>query len=394
MITFCFDRVADKYTGYPNLARWSAEPYTEQWRQFDQHWPYCVPCRLLMYFRYTQIRYRVCTVESAEFAYYPIAFGWFDFSCDYVGLLSEIVKLKCRERKIKLLFYYHEGDNPAHIKKRIDQLIKNHNMPSDCYIFLSANTAADNIENFCFFNDHEFFFRHVNRNQESNSKYLPRDRDFTLLSRTHKWWRASVVEDLVNSGLLDNSFWSYYTAETIENLPEDNPIELDQIEGWRQRVSDFVDQGPYTCDHFDLDQQNNHHIVNRDLYNQSNIHIILETHFDADQSNGAFITEKTYKAIKYGQPFVIVGTVGTLAQLKKQGYRTFDHVIDSSYDSITNNTERWYAIKKVISDLHSSGSNMIYQQCINDIKHNQQNFSARTSEPLNTMRKELLCQIK
>jgi len=133
--------------------------------------------------------------------------------------------------------------------------------------------------------------------------------------------------------------------------------------------------------------------VNEELYQLSNIQLVFETHFDADQSGGTFVTEKTYKPIKYGQPFVIVGPAGTLAQLRADGYRTFDTVINNSYDAIVDNTQRWFAIKQTIAALHAVGTDRIFEQCQADLLHNQQMFMARTTAPLNTLQKDLLCLV-
>ena len=389
MITFCFDRVADQWYGYPNLAVWSADPYTDAWRQFDRHWPFSVPLRLLMYFRFNNVEYHVVPVNQAESAWYPVAFGWFDFDCDYVGLLSLTVIEKIKQGCVKILFYYHEGDNPKRIKLRLDSLCRLHSLPDNCYVFVSANTAADTLENCLYFPDHEFFFRHLNRHQPNKSENCARMYDFTLLSRTHKWWRATCVADLSRSGILDNSLWSYNTGIDIGDRFEDNPIEIDSIPGGRDAVKQFVIRGPYACDSVDQQQQNNHHRINESLYRASNIHIVLETHFDADQSGGAFITEKTYKVIKYGQPFVIAGPPGTLAQLKKDGYRTFDSVIDPAYDSITDNTRRWHTVKQLLQQLKNRGCQNIFSRCSDDVQHNQEMFLTRTVKPLNDLTKKL-----
>lgn len=393
MLTFCFDRVYDQHTGYPNLAKWSADPYTAEWRQYDHHWPRTVPLRLLLYFQHNCVPYQVKSVATATQAWYPVAFGWFDFECDYVALMSMAAVEKIKAGQIKILFYYHEGDNPIRIKQRLDYLCSLHQLPVNCYMFVSANTAADCVEQCMYFSDHEFFFRHLNRCQAAGPPSLARSYDFTLLSRTHKWWRASCVSDLAAAGLLNNSLWSYNTAIDINDNPADNPLELDQAPGWRQHMQQFVDAGPYACDQFDSAQQNDHHVVNDAVYSHSNVHIVLETHFDADQSGGTFVTEKTYKPIKYGQPFVIVGPAGTLAQLRADGYRTFDTVIDNRYDAIVDNTQRWFAIKQTIAAVHAAGTARIFAQCYTDLLHNQQMFEARVVAPLNTLQKDLLCLV-
>ena len=116
---------------------------------------------------------------------------------------------------------------------------------------------------------------------------------------------------------------------------------------------------------------------------------MLETHYDADQSGGAFLTEKTFKPIKYGQPFVIVGSPGSLAALRKLGYRTFDHAIDNSYDLLENNTQRWQQTLRTIQQIQQQDMNAWFQRCVDDIKHNQQLFLASKYARLNSLLERL-----
>jgi hypothetical protein len=163
-------------------------------------------------------------------------------------------------------------------------------------------------------------------------------------------------------------------------------IEVDvHDELWRYRMNEFVLDGPFHWDQFNTHQQNNHHIVNTELYTQSYFQIVIETHLDADQSGGAFITEKTWKPIKYGQPFVVIGTPGTLAALRAAGYNVFDDVLDNTYDTIENNTERYIAVRKLLSSMQEQGVAELFKKCQPGIAHNQLNFEARLQSPLNTL---------
>ena len=385
MISFCYDKLAQPDIGYPNLAQHQARPYTSGWREFDHHWPRTTPLRLLMYLRQASIPFKVVPTNSNLVAgsWYPIALAWFDFSLDYFELLTPTVCQLLSNNVVKILFYYHEGDNPVRIKHRLDDLCKQHQLPNDCYFFVSANTAASKLKNFAYFSEHEFFFRYVNRYQQAKFGGT-RSKIFTALNRTHKWWRASCMSDLYFSGLLENSMWSYNTDCTINDNEADNPLELDSVDGWRDNVHNFINQGPYACDNYTSVMHNDHHDVNVDLY-QSYCHIVLETHFDADQSQGTFITEKTWKVIKYGQPFVIVGPAGSLQTLRDAGYRVFDHVIDNSYDSIVDNTQRWIAVKKTLTTIQNSDLPHWFDACQSDIRHNQQLFDSRLFLPLNIL---------
>ncbi len=395
MITFCYDRLSLPAVGYPNLAKWSAEPFTPGWRQFDAHWPRTVPLRLTMYLDAAHVPYAVSTVAEAPVgSWYPIAFSWFDFNCNYFAMLSAELKTRIIKKEIKVLFYYHEGDNPQRINEHLNLCRYFEMLPSDCYHFVSANTAANDLTFATYFSEHEFFFRHVNRKQRPLNNSVERKYDFTVLNRIHKWWRAAVMSDLQIHNILENSLWSYNCVGINDDDYQANPIEVDIFDDqWRERMHQFVTGGPYHCDQLDSRQQNDHHYVNYGLYTDSYFQIVIETHFDVDQSGGTFITEKTWKPIKFGQPFVVIGPVGTLAKLREEGYRVFDDVLDNSYDKIENNTERYIAVRNLLINMQHCGIPELFKRCLNDIEHNQQLFESRIVNPLNILIEKLECQI-
>ena len=304
--------------------------------------------------------------------------------------MSTVVCERLRRREIRALFYYHEGDDPKKIKQRFDYLCVKNQLPLDCYLFVSGNTAADKLENFVFFPDYEYFFRYLNRRQPTLVvDDRPRSYEFTVLNRTHKWWRAACMADLYRHGLLDRSLWSYNTTCSINEDEADNPLELDSIPGWRHHTKKFVSEGPYFCDDRDEKSHNDHRWVPPELYSQSYCHIVIESQFDADGSLGTFMSEKTTKAIKFGQPFVIVGTHHSLHLLRNQGYRVFDHAIDNSYDTIEDNTERYLAVRKSIDALRTQDMHQWYLRCLDDVMHNQWQFSTKANGTLDRLVKKL-----
>jgi hypothetical protein len=379
-----FRFVADsivKDKAYPALATWNADPYTPAWRQFVNHWPYTVPCELHEHCRVHDFPYSL-SVNSGDF--YSIGLGFFDFTIDYFDLIPRHIL----KSDAIILFYYHEGDNPYRIKQRLDWLCQQHRLATTRYQFVSGNTAANHIEGFHWFLDHELLY--WQRNQAivpATVGLAARPYDFTLLSRTHKWWRATVVTDLQRTGVLDRSQWSYNTID-IGDLEQDNPIEIDRVDNLRADVHDFLNHAPYACDNLSAEQHNDHHITTNSLYTDSYFHIVLETHFDADGSGGAFLTEKIFKPIKHAQPFVVVGAAGSLQALKALGYRTFDHVVDNTYDTIQNNTERWLAVKLVIEHIKKNPGKY-FEQCLDDIQHNQQLFLSNKYSRLNNLLERL-----
>jgi hypothetical protein len=382
---FVADRVI-RNKAYPALARWQALPYTTEWREFVQHWPNTVPAELYEHFNTHGIKYKLSDLSNlTSGAYYTVGLGFFNFDVDYFALMTEVVRRQLRREELTVLFYYHEGDNPFRIKDRLDELCQNHLLPPNCYRFVSGNTAAEGIPGFAYFPDHELLYWHRNQAIPPTPVHTNRRlRDFTVLSRTHKWWRATAMTDLHRTGLLNNSYWSYRTDVTTDEAETDNPIEVDTLE-IRTDINQFLSNGPYSCDALTHEQHNDHHLIETNHFTDSYCNIVLETHFDADGSGGAFLTEKTFKAIKHGQPFVIVGCPGSLAALRELGYRTFDHVVDNSYDTIQDNTERWIAVRKTIAQLKSQDLHTWFESCRSDVEHNQQLFCSSKASRLNTL---------
>lgn len=385
MINLVCDRIVQG-RAYPALAVHQAEPYTPQWSEFVEHWPYTVPAELFTYCDQHGVAYNLYTVEDYPAnSYYIVHIGFFDFSIDYIGLLPEPVFDAVKSNKLRILFYYHEGDNPFDIKNRLDTLCASYRLDYTVYRFISGNTQADHIENFTYFADHELLYYTRNRNDtkivETTGSPL---RTFTALNRTHKWWRAAAMADLHRSGLLDDSYWSYNTAVTIGDSIQDCPIEIDTL-AIRDYLTLFLDKGPYLADSLTSTDHNNHAVTVQEHYTNSRCNIVFETLFDADGSGGAFLTEKTFKPIKHGQPFVIAGPPGTLRTLRSLGYRTFDSVIDTSYDNVRDNTARWLALRRTIQSIHSGNLDQFSRACRADVEHNRRLFLTSKADRLNML---------
>lgn len=372
---------------YPALARHEGRPYTQSWREFEQHWPHTVPLRLQEYCDHHGVKINIHSIDSyPRGSYYPIGLGFFDFGIDYFDLLPPAVLAAVRDN-LKILFYYHEGDNPFRIRERLKELCAKHNLRDNCYVFVSANTAAQNIPGFVYFNDFELWYWQRNEHTPaSNIHNNPRERDFVCLNRLHKTWRATAMAHLHRHRVLENSYWSY--CETGAIVDEDNPIEIDAIDGLRRNTEQFLAGAPYYSDRLTQAERNNHSIQEPKYFNNAYCNIVMETHFDADGSNGAFLTEKTFKPIKHGQLFFVAGPAGSLQLLRDQGYRVFDNVFDNRYDNMTNATMRWTLLAESIANAKDDLPRL-FRLAQADIEHNQQLFVSRKTHRLNTLLEHL-----
>jgi len=369
---------------YPGLAQHQARPYTPGWREFGSHFPYTIPLRLQEYCEQHGVKINIFGINDPlpSNTFYPVGLGFFDFGIDYFSLLPVEVFRAVYHKKIQVLFYYHEGDNPVRIKQRLDVLAQQVRLPANCYRVISANSAAADIPGFVYFNDFELWYYQRNIEQAALPVHnQPRERDFTVLNRLHKSWRATVMADLQRHSVLDNSYWSYCETGSVGT---DNPIEIDSIDGLGTAAADFLSGAPYFSDESDQHQRNDHSATDTKYYVNSYCNIVMETHFDADQSGGTFLTEKTFKPIKHGQLFFVAGPAGSLQALRDLGYKTFDSVLDNTYDRIQDNTQRWQRLCGAIQQAQHRLADR-FDAARADIEHNQQLFLSNKADRLNTL---------
>lgn len=109
-------------------------------------------------------------------------------------------------------------------------------------------------------------------------------------------------------------------------------------------------------------------------YERTFISLISETLMD---KGAIFITEKTWKPIIVGHPFIMVGNKHNLKFLKDLGYKTFDRWIDETYDDIEDENERRGAIMKELKRLSNLGVEKLKQirlEMSDVCEYNQKHF--------------------
>jgi hypothetical protein len=88
------------------------------------------------------------------------------------------------------------------------------------------------------------------------------------------------------------------------------------------------------------------------------------------------LTEKTFKPIALGMPFVIVGTKGSLEYLRSYGFRTFEGIWDESYDLEEDDMriKRIASLLRSLDELSLAGKQELFDQCQEVIEHNWNHF--------------------
>ena len=89
------------------------------------------------------------------------------------------------------------------------------------------------------------------------------------------------------------------------------------------------------------------------------------------------LTEKTFKPIALGMPFVVAAPAHSLEYLRSYGFRTFGDVLDESYDAETNDLRRLEILADVLADINNqtvSERQRIFRACAGAVAHNWQHF--------------------
>jgi hypothetical protein len=146
---------------------------------------------------------------------------------------------------------------------------------------------------------------------------------FLNYNRRSKVHRAMMTAYLVREGLLHRGLVSYH-GDNLKNtkllLPEHLHNEAEVIDSFIPKEIDM-----------DLAINNPAQQVSLDHYKLTFLSVISETHTDPGM---IFFSEKIWKTIGVGHPFMIVGNPGTLNKLREMGYQTFMRWWDESYDEV------------------------------------------------------------
>jgi hypothetical protein len=354
--------------------------------------------RLIYYLYQCRIPQQIVnTTDAPAGAWYPVVLGWFDFSVDYLAMIGPVAHTRIQQKQMRLVFTYHEGDNPTQIRLRINQLCTDHAIDPEQVWLISGNTSADSVPGCVYWPELEFmYWRTVDRSAGAQYHLRPRSRAFTGLCRIDKLWRKVFMSELWADNLHHRGYFSY----TQHQLGSDDnffncALNNTYLARKQHQVNQFIKAGPFVVDDLNSAVHNNYAANMTDLYKDSYFNIVLETMIEIDNSGGQFITEKTFKPIFNNQFFVVVSSQNHLAHLRELGYQSFGRVIDEHYDTIENHQERFEAVLTLTKDLCAkplTELHNIYQQLQPEIQHNHQVFVAGMSHRLQAVVDRINCK--
>ena len=153
---------------------------------------------------------------------------------------------------------------------------------------------------------------------------------------------------------------------------------------WEKNTGTIITDS--STDEIDVDDR----IMPVDMFRESFFFLITETLFGNNDKDCLQITEKTYKALAYRIPFIIVGGYGTLEYLRSLGYQTFPHMFNESYDEIKDPAKRMSAILNELEKWKVRSVEQkkeMYGKTMASLKHNYYHFKESSPNRMDSVKK-------
>ena len=142
------------------------------------------------------------------------------------------------------------------------------------------------------------------------------DKFLFLTGRWHRLNRTTLLYYLWDRGLLENCEWSW-------GLTDDYGQKLCP-ELTQEQYRFFIKSVTRSMDSWGIGGSQHYTST---IYSDKLFELVSETKFEQDHMVPAFVTEKTWKTIANGLPFIIAGPPGILESLENLGFDTFDDLL-------------------------------------------------------------------
>jgi hypothetical protein len=299
---------------------------------------------------------------------------------DNVDLVKELAKTS-----IVVLSNPHEGSETLHsqcVRLGYDSLIKQGKM-----FLIGGGDMEPEYTHLCYdsflpkildYEENIAAIKHMDQiYQQKNKPYK-----FLFLNGRIRPHRKYLLERFRLSGLLDNTLWTNLDSNPADGSVLRLPDNLMQTPSAVKTLPPEYEFSRYR-DRVEVSESG--HYKKYDLFNNEWGEIYLEprayidTYFNLVTETvfsypWSFRTEKIWKPIAMGHPFIAVANAGYYRDLKQLGFRTFDSIIDESFDLIDNNQDRVDRVVDIVEDLCRQNLASFLAECYNICKYNQQHL--------------------
>lgn len=188
---------------------------------------------------------------------------------------------------------------------------------------------------------------------------------FLFTNRKLRPHRKYLIGKLKYLNLLQNALWSCLENYDTWGHRDFNKIYVDHIDLPVKSLPDVYEQQPPS--HW-IDG-----VIHAPQFDDTYFSVVSETVFEYPYS---FRTEKIWKPILAGHPFIVCANQGFYRDLRNLGFRTFDQLLDESFDLCIDGRERLDRLISEIQWLCAQDLDQFWQQTRDICLYNQQHALA------------------
>jgi len=112
-------------------------------------------------------------------------------------------------------------------------------------------------------------------------------------------------------------------------------------------------------------------LLDPEIYNQTYYTAMIETTIHNDF---AMFSEKEAKPIVAKRPFIMFGACRQLEAFRSLGFKTFDGIVDETYDTIEDKEQRWHKALDSMLLLTEKDPVAVYESLESSLEHNKKHF--------------------
>ena len=188
---------------------------------------------------------------------------------------------------------------------------------------------------------------------------------FLFLNGRHRPWRRYLIEHFKKTGLIECALWTNLDTHRgeLQFLPAKYEVERYQ-QNLNVQAQGFVKDKLFGNEWGEV-------YINPDAYIDTYFSLVTETVVDYPYS---FRTEKLWKPMFMAHPWIVISSRGYYRDLRNLGFKTYDHLIDESFDLIDNNQDRLDRVRDIVEDLARQDLESFLSAAEAVSKYNQQHM--------------------
>ena len=232
--------------------------------------------------------------------------------------------------------------------KEVNEFVKNNNLKK-LYYFFHGFAALDWYRGYYALNYNKLIVKSYDYDFITFNRIITNDRSYRIYFVSKLAELGLLDKGLVSFNVTDNIFddWRDETADPNSKLSdkaklhaEHQLVDIDKLVIDQAEISGSASANiPHTIDSWMSEGK-------KPKDTNAFWHIVTETVFYYDKLH---LTEKIFKPIVSKQPFMLLAAPGNLEYLRSYGFKTFNSVINESYDSIQDSDLR---TETVVKQLH------------------------------------------